>query len=116
MASQRVPVSQQKLTFIPITSSTRQTPRRNLSLIQNYSQYERIDEPIVNPPKTPKTVLQATQALSEGDEDVEIEDREEEDTIEIDESSSDEEVVQPSDTPTRRNLPSTITVKRHKRE
>jgi hypothetical protein len=101
--------SNKRFHFAPL-SSIRQTPRRNRSSIQNYSQYERIDEPIQNPPRTPKTTTHNTQA--EEEEDVEMADKDQDSEQECGSPSSEEIEVQPSETPTRQNLPTTITIKK----
>jgi hypothetical protein len=50
MPLERVISKQRTISWGPISTPTHETPRRNRSTIQNYSQYERIDEPIQNPP------------------------------------------------------------------
>jgi hypothetical protein len=104
---------QRTISFAPMSSSTRQTPRRNASNIQDYSQYERIDEPIQNPLRTPKTSTQPTQL--DNNKDTQMTDGEEdlEDANDLLLSSREEEIeVQAAKTPTQRNLPSTVTIKR----
>ena len=121
MPPERVITAQRKISFAPLSQSTRSTPRRNVSSIQNYSNFERIDEIIQNPPKTPKSTAQNTQP--QGDRDIEIEDGEEEEEEEEEDNSStfgeeeEEEVqIEPLDIPTCQNLLSTITIKRYRKE
>jgi hypothetical protein len=81
-------------------------------MIQNYSQYKRIDKHIQNLLLTPKTIVQP-----QDNGDIEMADREQ--NAEDNESSSslgEEEIeVQVVDTPNSQNLHSTITIKkRHK--
>jgi hypothetical protein len=114
MPPQRVVPKQRTISFASTTSSTRQTPRRNIPTIQDYKNFERIDEPIQNPastPKTPRTATQATQA--EEDDTIDISDNAEDN--EGEESLSNEEIeVDTTETPTRRNLQSTVIIrKRH---
>jgi hypothetical protein len=52
--------------------------------------------------------------MDEEEEDIEMADVGEDDVAENEESGSDEEVqVRPSDTPTRKNLPTTVTIWKH---
>jgi hypothetical protein len=92
---------------------TRQTPWRNVLAILDYKNFERIDEPIQNPactPKTPRTSTRATQA--EKDDTIDISDDSEDD--EVEEGLSNEEIeVDAAKTPTRRNLQSTVIVRKH---
>ncbi len=115
--------TQRRIQFVPVSnipSSTRRTPRRNKSSIQNYAQPERIDEPMQNRPTTPKTPRISTLGRTlgrgqvEDEDDIEMLDKTDDEDIFASEKSGDEEVeIEPSTTPTRQNLPSTITV--HKR-
>ena len=112
MPPQHTAPKQRTISFAPITSSTRQTPRRNVPAILDYKNFERIDEPIQNPactPKTPRTSTQATQA--EEDNTINISDDAEDD--EGEEGLSNEEIeVDTAETPTRRNLQSTVIVRK----
>ena len=117
MPLERIPAKQRMISFTSLSSSTRQTPHRNKLSIQNYSQIERIDEPIENPPKTPRVTTLATQ--DEGDEDIEMADGDQGDDNDLESNASkvEEIEVQMSEILTRRNIPSTITIKKsHKKK
>jgi hypothetical protein len=85
MPLERVISKQRTISWGPIGTPMRQIPRRNRSTIQNYSQYERIDELIQNPPRTPKTTTQLTQLDDNGE--AQIADGEE-DIADVNDSSS----------------------------
>ena len=107
--------SQKTIPFAPIASSasqTRGTPRRNASTITNYARPERIDEIIQNPPQTPRAPARATQADT-ALEDTEMDYGDEDDEEEQEEAQEGAEVIEilDPDTPTQRNLPSTVITK-----
>jgi hypothetical protein len=78
--------------------------------------FERIYEPIVNPPKTPKASTQNTQCEGDGDVNMADGDEEEDDTLFISSEEEEEEVsIDLESTSTRPNLPSTVTIKRQRK-
>jgi hypothetical protein len=117
MPPERISKKQRVLSWAPTTSSPRQMSRRNKSTIQNYSRCEQIDEPISNPPRTPKTPHPPTKDThiirdDASEEEVQMADDQDGDN---NGSGSEEEVeIDPADTPTRHNLPSTITIKKRR--
>ena len=115
MPLERVQGKQRTISWVSMGTPTRQTPRRTASTIQNYSQYERIDEPIRNPslaPRTPKTNTQSIELDKDGD--IQMADGEEDDELDnLSSSLGEEEIAMDSvETPTRRNVPTTITIKK----
>jgi hypothetical protein len=115
MPPERVQRKQRTISWASIGTPTRQTPRRTTSTIQNYSQYERIDEPIRNPspaPRTPKTNTQSTEPDKDGD--IQMADGEDDDELDnLSSSLGEEEIaVDGVQTPTRQNVPTTITIKK----
>jgi hypothetical protein len=99
MPPQRTAPTQRKISFSPLAQFTRDTPRQNRFVIQNYSQLERIDELIVNPPQTPRTPHAFTRpARPLNDDDIGIDDVEGKGEVKVEE----EEVpIELSDTLTR---------------
>ncbi|KAL5321365.1 hypothetical protein ACEPPN_009322 [Leptodophora sp. 'Broadleaf-Isolate-01'] len=102
-----LPPGQRQLAFAP---SVRDTPQRD-RIVTNYRNLERIDEPIVNPPRTPATNRQATQSSSvtkEDDEDLDEPGPEDDDSN--DENQAETIHIQDNSTPTRRGLASTVQI------
>jgi hypothetical protein len=101
--------SQATLSFARLPSA-RSTPRRHKTTITNYRNLERIDEPIINPPQTPRY----TQASQNEPETMEIDSLRTEDEFGDgeNEGNDEEEVdIDTSGTPIRRNLPTTVRIK-----
>jgi hypothetical protein len=110
MPPQRSIPKQKTLLFDPIATPIRQTPRTNRTIVPNYSQLVRVDEPIENPLKEqpPPQQLKA-------DEDVEMDDGVQDDELDNVSLSLSEEEIGLADTPTRKNLPTTVVIRtRHK--
>jgi hypothetical protein len=106
---------QRTISLAPIPPLTRATPRRNALTITNYARPERIDEPIQNPPQTPRAPTRNMQADShEGTEMADGDDNDEDD--EEEQAQLDDEMAEilDPDTPTQRNLSSTVVTKRHR--
>jgi hypothetical protein len=97
MPSQRSVLRQRKLTFDPISTPTRQTPRTNRTVIPNCSQYVRVNEPIENPPKEQHHPLHHT-----ANKDIYMVDREQDDGL-LNTLSSSDEGLGSTETPTRKN-------------
>jgi uncharacterized UBP type Zn finger protein len=111
MPPQCVNSKQRTISWGNTSTPMRQTPSRsNRTLIQNYSQLERREVSIQNPPKTPKTPAARAQVQDDGD--IEMANGEEDQGGVSDSTISSDEEAQPTETPTRCRIPSTITVKR----
>lgn len=97
---------------IPATP-TRQTPRTNRTIVENYSQLERVQFTPKNPPKT--TITPPLNTQTQQDKDIEMQDNiGEQDEVEAGTSSSEEDHP---NTPSKRcGIPSTITIKTRRKE
>ena len=117
MPPQRATGKQPTIRFAPTSTSVRGTPKRNKSTIQNYAYFERIDENPTNPTnptRTPKTPRAPLQLIQTEQDDIDIADDAKEEGDASGTSSEEEIGIDHSGTPTRHNLPSTITIKKRK--
>jgi hypothetical protein len=100
MPPQRVNSKQRTISWGNTSTPTRQTPScSSRTLIQSYSQLERREVSIQNPPKTPKTPAARTQVQDDGD--IEMANGEEDQGGASDSTISSDDEAQPIETPTR---------------